>query len=90
MSETKEATPLQEGVEYVAKLTLTQVGGTGSLKIEMEKTPRDFLDGDPDELVQMPISFVIMDELVKGLLENTTEETPPKPEKKKPDLRIVH
>ena len=85
MSENQEATPLEDGVEYVATLRLTHVGGTGSLKIELEKTPKEFLEGDPEELVEMPISFAIMDELVRGLIESGEKE-----EAKKPHLTVVH
>ena len=85
MSEDKAATPLENGVEYVATLRLTSIGGQGSLKVELEKTPESFLEGDQDELLEMPLSFVIMDEIVRGLIENSEQEAPAKPK-----LSLVH
>mgnify|MGYP003479819563 CR=1 FL=1 len=86
MSEDQTATPLEEGVEYVATLRLTSIGGQGSLKVELEKTPESFLDGDQDELLDMPLSFIIMDEIVRGLLEQVEKE----PVNTKPALTLVH
>lgn len=80
----QEATPLIQGQEYVATLRLTSIGGEGSLKVELEKTPESFLDGDPNELLEIPMSFIIMDEIVKGLI----EQQDPLP--KKPTLNLVH
>ncbi len=80
----QEATPLIQGQEYVATLRLTSIGGEGSLKVELEKTPESFLDGDPNELLEIPMSFIIMDEIVKGLI----EQQDPLP--KKPTLSLVH
>ena len=80
----QEATPLIQGQEYVATLRLTSIGGEGSLKVELEKTPESFLDGDPNELLESPMSVISMDETVKGLI----EQQDPLP--KKPTLNLVH
>lgn len=89
MSEDQKVTPLEDGVEYTATLRLSQVGGTNALKIELIKEPKEFLEGDPDELVEMPMSFAIMDELTKSLL--TQLPGPAEAEApKKPHLTVVH
>jgi hypothetical protein len=80
----QEATPLIEGQEYVATLRLTSVGGEGSLKVELIKTPESFMEGDPNELIEIPMSFLIIDEIVKGLIE-TNDVAPTKPK-----LSLVH
>lgn len=82
----QEATPLIEGQEYVATLQLTSIGGSGALKIELVKTPENFLEGDPEELIELPLSFIIMDEIVKGLIEQGDKPSI----EKKPHLTVVH
>jgi hypothetical protein len=80
----KEVIKLEEGKEYVATITLTTIGGSNRLKVDIVKGPEDFLDGDPDDLMEFPGSFLIADQILDNLRQHFDEEA------KQPHLRVVH
>lgn len=87
MSKETKAVPLVEGQEYRASITITSIGGSDELSIKIEKSPEDFFDGDPEEFIEVPQSFLLVEEMAHNLLSNMEEVAPTK---QKPDLRIVN
>lgn len=80
----KNVIKLEDGKEYTATITLTTTGGSNKLKVDIVKGPEDFLDGDPDDLMEFPGSFLIADQILDNLRQHFDEEA------KKPHLHLVH
>ena len=87
MSKETKAVPLIEGQEYKASITITSIGGSDELSIRIDKSPEDFFNGDPEEFIEVPQSFLLVEEMAHNLLSNMEEVAPAK---QKPDLRIVN
>lgn len=87
MSKETKAVPLVEGKEYRASITITSIGGSDDLTVRVDKSPEDFFDGDPDEFIEVPQSFLLVEELANYLLSNMEQVAPVKP---KPDLKLVN
>jgi hypothetical protein len=87
MSEETKAVPLVEGREYKASITITSIGGSDELSIRIDKSPEDFFDGNPEEYIEVPQSFLLIEEMAHNLLSDMEEVAPAK---SKPDLRIVN
>lgn len=87
MSKETTPVPLIEGQEYRASITITSIGGSDELTVRIDKTPEDFFDGDPEEMIEVPQSFLLVEELANYLLSNMEQVAPVK---KKPGLKLVH
>lgn len=85
MQENQEVSQrLEPGVRYTATLSLTVTGGEEGVTIELTKTPKEYLEGDPSDVIEMPVSYLIMDDILRGILEESEPVT------KKPHLTLVH
>lgn len=84
MSEETPTQTLKEGVRYTASLQLTVTGGSKELEIVLERSPKEYLEGDENDVIEMPISYIIMDEIVDSILKHA------EPEAAVPHLRLVH
>lgn len=87
MSKDTKAVPLVEGQEYTASITITSIGGSEDLTVRVDKTPADFFDGDPEEFIEVPQSFLLIEELAHHLMSNMEEVVPVKA---KPNLKLVN
>lgn len=94
MSEEKDYTPLEEGVEYTASLTLISIveEGVQKIRLQVTKGPEEFLAGDPNEMIETPMSYMFIDNAADQLVNyfNSTAEEEAKQEKPRPKLTLVH
>jgi hypothetical protein len=87
MSKDTKAVPLVEGQEYTASITISSIGGSDELTVRIDKIPADFFDGDPEEFIEVPQSFLLVEELAHHLMSNMEEVAPVKAA---PTLKLVN
>lgn len=89
MSKEEITRPLTPGQEYKATIKFVSVGNEGKVKVQITRTPANYLEGlDDNEYVQIPASWDLANRMLEQL-EEALEQEEEHVKASKPKLTVV-